>query len=69
MPVAAPAESAALDLTGTLEEINLNVLRLALAQVKDNQNAAVKRLGISRTTLWRMLQKIGPVSPEKTSQI
>ena len=68
MPVATPTESAALDLTGTLEEINLNVLRLALAQVKGNQNAAAKRLGISRTTLWRMLQKIGPVSPEKPGQ-
>jgi DNA-binding NtrC family response regulator len=67
MSSAASQEPPPLDLTGTLEEINLKALQLVLAQVKGNQNAAAKRLGISRTTLWRMLQKIGPASGEKAN--
>lgn len=41
----------------TLEEINLMVLRQALADCDGNQRAAAQCLGISRTTLWRMLQR------------
>ncbi len=41
----------------TLEEINLLALRQALADCDGNQSAAAQRLGISRTTLWRMLQR------------
>ncbi|MCE5342936.1 MAG: PrpR N-terminal domain-containing protein [Eubacteriales bacterium] len=43
--------------TLTLDEINLQILKQVLAQEHGNQSTAAKRLGISRTTLWRMLQK------------
>lgn len=41
----------------TLEEIQLMAIRQALAEEHGNQTAVANRLGISRTTLWRMLQK------------
>lgn len=41
----------------TLEEINLDIIRQVLEEENGNQSSAAKRLGISRTTLWRMLQK------------
>lgn len=41
----------------TLEEINLNIIHQVLLEENGNHSAAAKRLGISRTTLWRMLQK------------
>lgn len=47
-----------LNLNRTLEEINLEILQIILAKVNGNQSAAAKQLGISRTTLWRMLQKM-----------
>lgn len=53
--VSAPSS---LDLNRTLEEISLDILRQVLAEEGGNQSAAAKRLGISRTTLWRMLQKL-----------
>lgn len=41
----------------TLEQMDLLILKQVLAQEHGNQSAVAKRLGISRTTLWRMLQK------------
>lgn len=53
------AENAAfpLDLSRTLSEIDRDVARRVLEETGGNQTAAAKRLGISRTTLWRLLQK------------
>lgn len=53
------AENAAvpLDLNRTLEEINQDVAIRVLEESGGNQTAAAKRLGISRTTLWRLLKK------------
>lgn len=49
-----------LDLNRTLEKINLDIVQRVLVEEKGNQGAVSKRLGISRTTLWRMLQKVAP---------
>lgn len=46
-----------LDLGRTLEEINQDVALRVLEETGGNQTAAAKRLGISRTTLWRLLKK------------
>lgn len=55
------AENAAvpLDLGRTLEEINRDVARRVLEETEGNQTAAAKRLGISRTTLWRLMKDRG----------
>lgn len=41
----------------TLEEIDRLAVQLALSECGGSQKATAARLGISRTTLWRMLQK------------
>lgn len=46
------------DLHGkTLEEMELEIMQQVLSEEGGNQTLAAARLGISRTTLWRMLQK------------
>lgn len=52
------AENAAapLNLNRTLSEINQDIALRVVAETRGNQTAAAKRLGISRTTLWRLLQ-------------
>lgn len=46
-----------LDMSMTLEEINRHILDYVLRQEGWNQSRVAKRLGISRSTLWRMLKK------------
>ncbi len=46
------------NLNQTLEEINIDIIKILLNQAKNNQSKVAKNLGISRTTLWRMLQKM-----------
>lgn len=46
-----------LDLGRTLEEIDQDVAFRVLEETGGNQTAAAKRLGISRTTLWRLMKK------------
>ncbi|MGL5433957.1 MAG: PrpR N-terminal domain-containing protein [Lachnospiraceae bacterium] len=46
-----------IDLSLTLAEINQSIIRQVLDQCGGNQSGAAKRLGISRTTLWRMLRE------------
>ena len=41
----------------TLDDINYDIVRLVLKQEQMNKTKTVERLGISRSTLWRMLQK------------
>lgn len=45
-----------IDLTRTLAEIEKEVVQRVLKDMGNNQTLAAKRLGISRTTLWRMTQ-------------
>ena len=46
-----------LDLSRTLAEIDQDIVRRVVDETGGNQTLAAKRLGISRTTLWRMIQK------------
>lgn len=52
-PAASDAEE--ISLKGTLAEINVRVIRKILAQENMNQVKTAKRLGIGRSTLWRVL--------------
>lgn len=47
---------AALDLSRPLAEIEREIVRIVLEKSGDNQSRAAQSLGISRTTLWRMLK-------------
>lgn len=55
-PPAGAGTLGSLDLNRTLDEINQTIIRAVLAETGGNQSAAAKRLGISRTTLWRLLK-------------
>ncbi len=46
-----------LSLNRTLDEINHDIIHAVLEELGGNQSAAAKRLGISRTTLWRLLKE------------
>lgn len=46
-----------LDLARPLEEINRDIVRIILDKNDGNQSQTAQSLGISRTTLWRMLRK------------
>lgn len=50
------SSSVILDLKRPLDEINQDIIHAVLEETKGNQTAAAKRLGISRTTLWRLLK-------------
>ena len=43
---------------GTLEEITGQIVRQVLNVCGGNQSMAAKRLNISRTTLWRIMNKL-----------
>ena len=58
-PDTAP-QTHALPVDLTLEEIEQIAVQQALQAENGNQKRAAERLGISRTTLWRMLQKETP---------
>ena len=62
-PAGAPAASGAA--SGTLDEIILQAIHQTLDAVGGNQTAAAKRLGISRTTLWRYLNPQKAAQPKK----
>lgn len=47
---------AAIDLSGTLEEITQKVIQKVLEEERMNQSRAAKRLGISRGTIWKHLR-------------
>lgn len=49
--------SLGLDLSQSLEEINYDVIRYVLKDENNNHTNTAKRLGISRSTLWRILKQ------------
>lgn len=53
----AEGAAAPLDLNRTLNEINQDIIRRVLNETGGSQTNAAKRLGISRTTLWRLTKK------------
>lgn len=57
VPVDQKAEDTAhsLDLSQTLDRINREIIDLVLKEENGNQSRTAQRLGISRTTLWRLL--------------
>lgn len=48
--------SSELDLKQTLDEITYDIIRIVLDEEKMNKEKTAKRLGISRSTLWRILK-------------
>ena len=44
-----------LNLEGTLDQINQQIIHRVLEEEAGNQSRTARRLGISRTTLWRLL--------------
>ena len=46
-----------LDLSLTLDQINHEIIHRVLEEEKGNQSRTAQRLGISRTTLWRLLNR------------
>ncbi|NDL66662.1 sigma-54-dependent transcriptional regulator [Anaerotalea alkaliphila] len=56
-PASEGAEAASgFDINRTLDEINKDIVQQILEEVNGNQTMAAKRLGISRTTIWRLLK-------------
>ena len=49
------AQAEPLDLRMTLNELNKEIVRRVLEEERGNQTATAQRLGIGRTTLWRLL--------------
>ncbi|QHQ63238.1 sigma-54-dependent transcriptional regulator [Anaerocolumna sedimenticola] len=54
----APDSKFSLNLNRTLDEITHDIILQVLAGKKGNQSAVAKQLGISRTTLWRYLNRL-----------
>jgi transcriptional regulator with PAS, ATPase and Fis domain len=53
------------NLNQTLDQINTDIIKILLNEENNNQSNVAKRLGISRTTLWRMLQKLNPADTDQ----
>ena len=52
--------TAVINIHRPLEEINLEVLRLLMSERQYSQAEIAAQLGVSRTTLWRMLKSLSP---------
>ena len=48
-----------LPLNGTLEEIELGIIKAVVKEENGNMSRAAKRLGVGRSTLWRKLKEAG----------
>lgn len=56
MPAMPSLPSVDLDLTQTLDEINYQIILTVLEEENENKEKTASRLGISRSTLWRILK-------------
>lgn len=54
-----PSESSSIDLLRPLREIERDVVRMVVEKYGGNQTEAARTLGISRTTVWRLLRDGG----------
>ena len=45
------------DFSGTLDEMNYQIIQMVLSEEHGNKEKTARRLGISRSTLWRILKK------------
>ena len=54
-----PSETSSIDLLRPLREIERDVVRMVVEKYNGNQTEAARTLGISRTTVWRMLRDGG----------
>lgn len=52
-----PDSTGNLNLNNTLDNINKKIIEIVIKEEGGNQSAAARRLGISRTTLWRILRQ------------
>ena len=50
-----PNESSSIDLLRPLRDIERNVVRMVVEKYGGNQTEAARTLGVSRTTVWRLL--------------
>lgn len=55
-PDAGSNNDCSFDLSGTLDDINYRIIKQVLNEEGQNKEKTAKRLGISRSTLWRMLK-------------
>lgn len=55
--VSPAAEQEPMRLDRTLDEINRDIVRRVLKECKQNQTLTAKRLGISRTTVWKLMKQ------------
>ena len=53
---AAVSSGETLDLTSTLDDINYQIIQIVLKEEHGNKEKTSQRLGISRSTLWRILK-------------
>lgn len=55
-PTWKPSEQLLLNLNQSLDEINYDIIRIVLQEENNSKEKTAKRLGISRSTLWRFLK-------------
>ena len=56
LPSSEGTAAVALDLHKPLDQINRKIVEIVVEEENGNQSAAARRLGISRTTLWRLMK-------------
>ena len=54
-----PSETSSIDLLRPLREIERDIVRMVVEKYGGNQTETARTLGVSRTTIWRIL-KDGP---------